>query len=76
MIVIGLPKQGGTRKVRCPFCSSRLCDAVTDKPDYKISVIDDFDSNIIIKCHKCGRLIGISIVLSKVKNHIQQNIGT
>ena len=70
MMIVGLPKQGSTKKVCCPFCKWRLCDAVVDKPDYEITVINDYDSNLIIKCRKCSRLIGIALIFSKAENYI------
>lgn len=65
IIVVGLPKQRATKKVRCPVCASRLCDKVVINNDNdKITINNDYDSDFIIKCHKCGQQIGIALVLN------------
>jgi uncharacterized protein with PIN domain len=66
IIVVGLPKKDGdTRIIRCPFCLWRLCDAVVNEPERVVAVLDNNDSHLIMKCHKCGRLIGIALIFNK-----------
>lgn len=53
-----------TKIVRCPECKARLCDYVLDdskKFENFFSVISsNIKSQFIIKCNKCGRIIGIA----------------
>jgi DNA-directed RNA polymerase subunit RPC12/RpoP len=70
VFVVEFPKRSGTRKIRCPYCAWRLCDAVGE-PECKITAINDYDSNFIIKCQKCGRLIGIALVFNKAQEIIK-----
>jgi hypothetical protein len=62
MVVI---KKSNTKKIRCPFCLWRLCDAVVNKSDCVITAFTDNDSHLIIKCRKCSRLIGIAFIFNK-----------
>lgn len=66
MIVVGLPERSKTKKVCCPVCKSRLCDAVIGSDDNKITVQNGYDTHFIVKCGKCKQQIGIAIVLNRV----------
>jgi DNA-directed RNA polymerase subunit RPC12/RpoP len=66
MILVSNPKPRDTRKVGCPHCKSRLCDVVVSGGN-KIAVQEDCDSNLLIKCRKCKRQIGITLVFAKAK---------
>lgn len=56
-----------TRKVRCPECRGRICDMVIDEyfdcqHKYKVIKNESSQSNIKIKCHKCGLIVGIVLL--------------
>ena len=69
-------KKSGMRKVRCPLCAWRLCDAVVEEPDYIVSIKADFNNHFIMKCHKCGKQIGLTLIFKKIQNYTKNNIGT
>lgn len=54
-----------TFKVRCPDCRGRICDMVIPHNScahaYKICIDSKSRSCIIIKCRKCGLVIGLNI---------------
>jgi len=64
MIAAGSLKQGGTKKIRCPYCAWRLCDAAISEPDYVITVDSDCGGQFILKCRKCRRQIGLALILT------------
>lgn len=56
-----------TCKIRCPECRWRICDMVIPEQNmchhsYKVIQGRNSDSNIAIKCQKCGLVIGISLL--------------
>lgn len=58
-------KAGQSRKVYCPECRRRLCDFLlseqNDNQRNKIVTDSSIESVIIIKCSKCGNMIGLNI---------------
>lgn len=56
-----------TYKVRCPECHGRICDFVIDNCSscshrYRIVLDEKSNSQITIKCRKCGMVVGIAFV--------------
>ena len=54
--------------IRCPDCRGRLCDYVQNNSLGKNTTEEihfNTNSQFLIKCHKCGRIIGLSICISK-----------
>lgn len=50
------------RKLKCPHCKGRLGDVpATPSDQHRISVQDDINIDLLIKCPHCGILIGINI---------------
>lgn len=54
-----------THKVRCPECRWRICDVVDDgNTACKHKIVSNrlSDSNLVIKCQRCGSIIGFSFI--------------
>lgn len=56
-----------TQRICCPKCRGRLLDmAVPEQEicrhDYRIVIDTNISSRYFIKCHKCGRIIGLSFL--------------
>jgi len=51
------------KPIRCPVCSTRLCDARISRCKYidVIPIENPPEGDIIIKCKKCGKLVGLAI---------------
>ncbi len=52
---------GQIRRIWCPECRGRLCDLVDCKHKYKVVFDGSGEYFIIIKCRKCGKVIGVGI---------------
>ena len=54
-----------TKKVFCPECHGRICDVVVSEQvcrhKYRVVFDEHSDYLIAIKCHKCGKVIGLGI---------------
>lgn len=55
-----------TYKVRCPECHGRICDMVIEESKecnhrYKVITTENRKNNLVIKCQKCGVVVGISM---------------
>lgn len=58
MITLSRVIESDVKKVPCPVCGRRLCDAKISEP---VFITDSkMKSEIIVKCHKCKSEIGIS----------------
>lgn len=59
MIILSRYFKNNVKKVHCPICGARLCDA---KSTELIRVAkSDSNSEIILKCYKCKSKIGVSM---------------
>lgn len=48
--------------IRCPVCRARLCDTILENHQAKIITSEKESSlDLLIKCHKCGLLVGLKI---------------
>lgn len=45
----------------CPICTKRACDSIKILNIYKLSIHNEQEADIVIKCHNCKSLLAITV---------------
>lgn len=59
MVTLSRASKINLKKVHCPICGARLCDVRESERIFLDKQINE--NGIIIKCHKCGNKINVTI---------------